>query len=107
MAIRPPRRTHKRQSRHQIRDAAAAVIVSGVVLAFGLRMLLAMLGVEPWAVAWEIVAVPTDPLLSLIRSIDLLAKPFVNHLTPADVLAFVLVAFAGLTALASIALRRE
>lgn len=107
MVIRPPRKTRNRHSRRHVRDVIAAVIVSALIVAFGLRLLMALLGVEPWSVAWEVVILPTDLLVDVLHNVDLLEQPLANRLTPAEVLAFVLVAFAGLTTLASIGLRRE
>lgn len=68
---------------------------------------MALLGVEPWAAAWEIVALLTDPLVGLLQQIEPLSQPFANRLTAAELLAFIVVAFAGLTYLASISLRDE
>ncbi len=65
-----------------------------------------LVGVEPWSAAWELIDLPTALVVDLFQRIDLLAQPLANRLTAADVLAFILVAFAGLTYLASISLRR-
>ena len=78
-----------------------------VILAFGLRALMALLGVEAWTAAWEIVAFPTDPVISLITRAEPLARTVTNRLTTGELLAFVVVALAGPTYLASLALRRD
>ncbi len=107
MAIRPPRQARRHQPRYQIRDALASSLVMAIMLAFGLRALMAFLGVEPWTAAWEIVALPTDPVISLVTRAEPLARVVTNRLTAGEFLAFVIVVFAGLTYLASLALKRD
>lgn len=85
--------------------ASGAVVA--VMLAFGLRVLMSLLGVEPWTATWELVALPTEPLVSLLSRAEPLTRIVTNRLTVGEVLASVIVVFAGLTYLASIALKRS
>lgn len=84
-----------------------SAVVLAVMLSFALRALMAFLGIEPWTAAWEIVAIPTEPVISLITRAELLARVVTNRLRVGEILASIVVAFLGFTYLASLALRRE
>ena len=107
MAIRPPRQARRHQPRHQIRDAFTSAAITAVMLSFALRALMAFLDIPPWTAAWEIVAIPTDPVIALIGRAEPLTRVVTNRLTVGEILASIVVAFVGFAYLASLALRRD
>lgn len=106
MAIRPPRQARPRRRPARQRDLLITVVASALIVAFGLRFLAALAGVQPWTSAWRVIAMPTDIVVDPLSRVPYLDSTIVSRLSVADTLAFLLVATLALLALASLSLRR-
>lgn len=85
------------------RSAAAATIL----VLFGLRLALAVMGVPDWTVAWEVIAVVTLPAswpISLIPGFDV---PIIQRMTASDATLFFIAVMISTYLLATLTVRRD
>lgn len=106
MSIRPPRPARRPRDQRPVRDWTITSLVSLAVVTVTFRVLLAAFDVGTWSIAWQVVALPTDPILALFGYVDVLTRTPVGRLTIGDLMLACGVAIAALTLLSSIALRR-
>ena len=106
MALRLPRgrRTPKRNGRQ--RDLALSVIAAAALVLFGLRVVLAGLGVATWTLGWRVVNVPTGVCVRPFLQISALRRTLVGRLELADLLAALLAWLVAMFLLAALANRR-
>jgi hypothetical protein len=90
-----------------VRDLVIIALVSLAVLLFGLRCLLALLGIETWTATWKLVDLPTGLLISPLEKVDALAQTPVGDLTLATIIVSAACFLAALLILGSLANRRE
>ncbi|HRA31794.1 MAG TPA: hypothetical protein PL172_07730 [Thermomicrobiales bacterium] len=107
MAIRPPRQARPRSRPARRRDLLVTSVASAAIMLFGLRVISALFGVQPWTTAWRVVATPTNLLITPLGRVPHMDTAVISRLTTADIIAFVLVAVVALLAMASVSLRRE
>lgn len=107
MAIRPPLPARRPRAPNQLRDFIVALVVSASVVVFGLRIGLAVAGVEEWTIAWRVIAAPTDLLVAPLATLEVLDSARLSRLTFAEVIAATIVAGGALYVLSSLAIRRS
>lgn len=106
MAIRPPRAAKPPRRTRLVRDLIVIALVSTVVMLFGLRSVMAALGVETWTAAWTLVDLPTGLLVSPLENMDAFAQTPVGDLTVATITLAVISFVAALIVLGTLANRR-
>ena len=106
MAVRPPRPRRPRRPAGRERDIALIIGASLVLVVFGLRIVLAALGVETWTTGWRLVATPTMPFVEPFETVDFLTHTPLGRLTLADMLVGSVVSMLMLMLLASLTIRR-
>ncbi|HEX5167197.1 MAG TPA: hypothetical protein VFV93_17455 [Thermomicrobiales bacterium] len=107
MAIRPPRATRPPRRTRLVRDLVIIALVSLAVLLFGLRCLLAILGIETWTATWKLVDVPTGLLVAPLEKIDALTQTPIGDLTLATIIVSAVCFLAALVVLGSLANQRD
>ena len=107
MSIRPPRQARPRRRATNQRDLAITFVASALIVLFGLRVVAALLGIAPWTAVWQVIAMPSDIIVSPVSRVPFLDSAVVSRLTVAEILAFAVVAGGALFALASLSLRRS
>lgn len=107
MTIRPPRPARRPRDQRPVRDWTITTLASLAAVIVLLRVLLAAADVGSWTMAWRVVELPTQPLVSVLEQLDVLTRTPVGRLTIAEILFAIAVAFAALTLLSSVALRRS
>ena len=107
MAIRPPRAAHRQRRTRLVRDLVTIAIVSTVILLFGMRCILSLIGIETWTATWRLIDLPTGPFVTPLERLDAFAQTPVGDLTAAT-LAVSMVAFiASMIVLGTLANRRD
>jgi hypothetical protein len=107
MAIRPPRAARRPRRTRLASDLTVIAIVATVVLLFALRCVMAILGIETWTAAWELVDLPTGLLVTPLESVDAFAQTPVNDLTVATITVSAISFVAALVVLGTLANQRD
>jgi hypothetical protein len=107
MAIRPPRAARPPRRTRLVRDIVIVTIVSAVVLLFGLRLLLELIGIETWTATWRVVDLPTGLLVDPLERIGSLAETPVSDVSFASLIVAGVSFLAALIVLGTLANRRE
>lgn len=107
MAIRPPRAARRPRRTRQVRDIVIIAIVSTVVLLFGLRLVMALFGIETWTATWRLVDLPTSLIVEPLERVDALAETPFNDLSFASIIVAVLSFVTALIVFGTLANRRD
>jgi hypothetical protein len=107
MAIRPPRAARRPRRTRLVRDIVIVMIVSAVVLLFGLRLLMELIGIETWTATWRVVDLPTGLLVDPLERVDSLAETPISDLSYASLIVAGLSFVGALIVLGTLANRRE
>lgn len=107
MAIRPPRAARRPRRTRLVQDLVVIAIVATVVLLFALRCLMAILGIETWTAAWQLVDRPTGLLVKPLERVDAFAQTPIGDLTVASIVVSAISFVAALVVLGTLANRRD
>jgi hypothetical protein len=90
-----------------VRDLVIITIVATVVLLFGLRLMMSLLGLETWTAAWKLVDSPTGLVISPLERIDAFAQTPIGDLTVATIVVSAICFVGALIILGTLANRRD
>jgi hypothetical protein len=81
-------------------------LVAAALVVFALRLLLALFGVEEWAIGWQIVDAPTGLLVSPVARLEPFDRVVAGRLTLADLAVALVVLIVCMFALSALVVRR-
>lgn len=85
-----------------LRSAAAGTLL----VLFGLRLALAVMGVPDWTVSWEVIAVATLPASWIVSQIPGFDVPIIQRMTASDATLFLIAVTIATYLLATLTVRR-
>lgn len=99
----PSRTTYNTTSLGELLRAAAA---GTLLVLFGLRLALAVMGVPDWTVSWEVIAVITFPASWIVSQIPGFDVPIIQRMTAGDATLFLIAVVISTYLLAALTVRR-
>jgi len=90
-----------------VRDLVIIAIVTTAVVFFGLRVVLALIGIETWTATWRLIDLPTGLIVEPLERVDALADTPISDVSLASLIVTVLTFVVALVVLATLANRRE
>lgn len=108
MALRLPDKpsTFSRRQSPLLADSVRALISAVLLVLFGLRVALLVMGIPNWTVSWKIIAILTAPISWPVSQITPLETAIIQRLTVGDAIVFLIVAAVATYLLATLTVRR-
>jgi hypothetical protein len=107
MSIRPPRPVRPVRNTQLYRELAIVGIVCFLLVSFGLRAVLSLIGIHSWTIAWRVIEIPTMLIVEPLERWSVMQHSIIGQLTIGETAAFGVMAVVALITLASLANQRR
>jgi hypothetical protein len=107
MSIRPLRPARPVRNTPLYRELAIVGIVCFLLVSFGLRAVLSLIGIHSWTIAWRVIEIPTMLIVGPIERWSVMQRSIIGQLTIGEMAALGAIATVSLITLASLANQRR